>query len=242
MDRPDETDPPPPPRRRRSWLVALAGVAFLALGTGAVQTASALPGPRAEQVGGNLPVSAEATDLRVIDANNSPTLIRNPARPNNLVVANRVDTPMFSCALHLSLDGGATWDKTSIPFPEGEELPPRCYAPDVTFDVDGTLYVSFVTLVGIGNTPNAGWLATSDDGGRSLGSPSRIEPLSPLAFQIRLTADPTRKGRLYLSWLQVGQVGLLQFPTDDNPTPFAGGRPRQWPGLRRLPRQAPGRR
>lgn len=211
----------PSPVRRPSWLIAVTGLACLALGAGAWQTASALPTASARQVGGNLPISAEATDLRNIDSNNSPSLVRNPARPDNLAVANRVDTPRFSCALHFSVDGGATWDKTAIPFPEGEELPPRCYAPDVAFDVDGTLYVSFVTLVGLGNTPNAGWLTTSDDGGRTLSVPSRMEPLGPLAFQIRLTADPVRANRLYLSWVQAAEVALLQFPNDNNPIHFS---------------------
>lgn len=207
--------------RRPRWLLVVAGLACLAIGTGAWQTASALPAASARPIGGNRPISGDATDLRNIDSNNSPSLVRNPARPNNLAVANRVDTPRFSCALHYSLDGGATWDKTAIPFPEGEELPPRCYAPDVAFDVDGTLYVSFVTLVGLGNTPNAGWLTTSEDGGNTLSSPSRIEPLGPLAFQIRLTADPIRANRLYLSWVQAAEVALLQFPNDDNPILFS---------------------
>ncbi|MBW3649769.1 MAG: glycoside hydrolase, partial [Actinobacteria bacterium] len=207
--------------QRRSWVLALVGVACLAMGGGSLQVAAALPTASARPVGGNLPIGLGATDLRNIDANNSPSLVRNPARPNNLAVANRVDTPRFSCALHVSLDGGATWDKTAIPFPDGEELPPRCFAPDVAFDADGTLYVSFVTLIGLGNTPNAGWLATSEDGGRTLSAPARIEPLGPLAFQIRLTADPVTSGRLYLSWVQAAEVALLQFPTDDNPILFS---------------------
>lgn len=216
------------PAKRRSWPLVLIGLACLALAGGAFQISSALPTASVRPLGGNLPISPGATDLRNIDANNSPTLVRNPERPNNLAVANRVDTPNFSCALHVSFDGGATWDRTSIPFPEGEELPPRCFAPDLAFDADGTLYMSFVTLKGLGNTPNAGWMATSRDGGRSLGTPVRIEPLGPLAFQIRLTADPVTSGRLYLSWVQAAEVALLQFPTDENPILFSrsddGGR------------------
>ncbi|MDP9441834.1 MAG: hypothetical protein M3P34_06605, partial [Actinomycetota bacterium] len=207
--------------RRPSWLVALVGLAFLALGAGALQMASALPAASVRPVGGNLPIGPGATDLRNIDANNSPSLVRNPTRPSNLAVSNRVDTPSFSCALHVSLDGGATWERTAVPFPEGEELPPRCFAPDLAFDANGRLYMSFVTLIGAGNTPNAGWLATSDDGGRTLSPPSRIEPLGPLAFQIRLTADPGTPGRLYLSWVQAAEVALLQFPTDENPILFS---------------------
>ncbi len=66
--------------------------------------------PKLERVGRDGPVNVGATSRRDIDANNSPTLVRNPVRKANLAVANRVDTPFFSCALHVSLDGGAAGD------------------------------------------------------------------------------------------------------------------------------------
>jgi hypothetical protein len=83
-------------------------------------------------------------------------------------VVNRVDSPRFSCALHLSADAGATWRARAIPFPAGEEAPPWCFAPGAAFGADGTLYVSFVTLRGTGNVPNAVWITSSVDGGRRL--------------------------------------------------------------------------
>lgn len=131
-----------------------------------------------------------------------------------MALANRIDSPQFSCALHISSDGGATWRPVVIPFPAGEEAPPRCFAPDVAFAADGMLHVAFVTLAGLGNRPNAVWLSTSKDGGHTLSSPTKV--LGPLAFQVRLAADPTSPGRLYVAWLQAG-TGILSFPEEGNP-------------------------
>lgn len=205
--------------RPRSWLPVLVGVALLALGAGSHLMGSSLPTPSAMVVGGNTPIGSSATDPVDISANNSPSLARNPVRADNLAVANRVDSPRFSCALHVSFDGGAAWQRTDIPFPEGEELPPRCFAPDLVFGADGTLYLSFVTLKGQGNTPNAAWIVKSTDGGATMSPPASV--LGPLAFQVRLAADPTDPARLYLSWLQASDVALYSFPTDDNPIMFA---------------------
>ncbi|HSH58200.1 MAG TPA: sialidase family protein [Acidimicrobiales bacterium] len=165
------------------------------------------------------PVNRGAADPRDISANNSPSLSRNPLDRANLAVANRIDTPSFSCALNVSFDDGATWAPTAIPFPAGEEAPPRCFAPDVAFGADGTLYASFVTLKGLGNTPNAAWTVSSRDGGRSLSSPAKA--VGPLTFQVRLVADPLQPNRLYLSWLQASATATLGFPSVGNPINLA---------------------
>jgi hypothetical protein len=173
--------------------------------------------PAGSLSGDDSPVSAGARDRGEINANNSPTLARNPSRPDNLAVANRIDTPRFSCALNVSFDGGGRWSQTRVAIPEGEE--PKCFAPDVAFDSDGTLYMSFVTLRGTGNVPHAAWIVRSRDGGRTLSKPQKA--LGPLAFQVRLTPDPARPGRLYLSWLQASDVALFRFTQTGNPIRFA---------------------
>lgn len=171
---------------------------------------------RAEIVGGDVPVNQSARDPRDLSAHNSPSLVRNPRDLANLAVANRIDTPVFSCALHVTFDGGASWGPTQIPIPESEE--PKCYAPDVAFGIDGTMYLSFVTLEGLGNVPNAVWLATSRDGGRTVSPPTRV--LGPLAFQTRLVTDPRDARRLHLVWLQAGATGTLKFPETGYPIQF----------------------
>ncbi len=191
----------------------LAGFALVAMGAGALVLAT---GSRVEtrvQARGDAPVGGGALDRTDIRSNNSPTLARNPARAGNVALTNRVDTPRYECVLQVSFDGGERWRRTLIPLPSGEE--PKCFAPDVAFAPDGTLYVSFVTLEGRGNVPNAVWTARSADGGRTLSRPVRA--LGKLAFQVRLVADPTDSDRIYLSWLQGAQVGFLRFTRTGNP-------------------------
>lgn len=193
------------------WLLAalgLTGAALFLLG-------SSLPAGAPPIVSGNSPVNEGALDPRLYTSFNSPTLAANPRRPANLAVTNRIDTPRFSCALHVSSDTGASWDRTEIPFPEGEEDPARCFAPDLAFGGDGTLYLSFVTLAGVGNVPNALWLSRSADDGRTLSEPVRVA--GPLVFQARLAADPLTDGRVYLSWLQAEATGNLALPLAGNP-------------------------
>lgn len=182
-----------------------AGLAFLA--TAFERRASA------RAVGDNAPINAGARAVADINAHNSPSLIANPRNLENLVIANKIDSPRFSCALHVSFDGGVHWSQTPIPLPAGEE--PKCYAPDVTFAADGTLYLSFVTLKGRGNVPNAVWLVRSPDGGQTLSNPTRVR--GPLKFQVRLAADPAAPRRLYMTWLDAREVGLFKFTAAGNP-------------------------
>ncbi|MGH9153488.1 MAG: sialidase family protein [Acidimicrobiales bacterium] len=201
------------------------GGALLVAGSGAWVTATSYVRPHdARVVGGNLPVNEGATDRRDIAANNSPTLVRSPVDGGRLVVVNRIDSPEYACAVHLSSDGGATWGRLAIPLPRDEE--PKCFAPDAAFGADGTLHVSFVTLHGNGNVPNAVWLTSLPPDGVRLSAP--VKALGSLAFQVRLVADPRRPGSLYLTWLQAAATAFLAFPETGNPVQFSrsedGGR------------------
>lgn len=175
-------------------LVVIA-VALVAAGGGAIIVSSSYDTPRqARALGANLAINDGAANPLDLNANNSPTLIRNPVDENNLVVANRIDSPAYSCALHVSFDGGGRWTQTGIPAPRGEE--PKCFAPDATFSADGTLYVSYVTLKGRANAPNNVWISRSSDGGKTLGAPVRA-PLGARSFQVRPTADPASPKRIF---------------------------------------------
>ncbi len=195
-------------------LWALAG-ALVLIGLGAVILSTAFDAsPTASTVGSNAPVNAGATQATDIRSNNSPTVVRNPTSAGNLVVVNRIDTPQYGCAVHVSLDGGAEWADTPLPLPEGEE--PKCYGPDAVFASDGTLYVSFVTLEGEGNTPNAGWVVNSTDGGRTFSEPVRALGRE-LVFQLRLAVDNDNPQLIHLIWLQGSDVGFLKFAQPGNP-------------------------
>ena len=171
--------------------------------------------PEAKRVGGNRFVNTGALNLADIGANNSPTVVRNPRNQRELAVSNRVDSPRFSCGLHVSRDGGTRWSGISIPIPRGEE--PKCFAPDVAYGADGTLFLAFVTLKGLGNVPNAVWLARVGRDGR-LSKPVKL--LGKLSFQVRLVADPIKPDRLYLTWLKASDVALYQFTQPGNPAVF----------------------
>ena len=95
----------------------------------------------------------------------------------------------------------------------GEEA--KCFGPDVAYTRDGTLHLSFVTLKGGGNVPNALWLSSSKDGGRTLSRPRKVA--GPLTFQVRLAPDTKKPERLYISWLQGIEVAPLKFPLTGNP-------------------------
>jgi hypothetical protein len=203
------------PRGRRRWLGAVLGVALMAAGSGAWLLGQPSPDAKPRVLSDNRPVNSGAKQARDISANNSPALARNPIDPANLVVANRIDLPSFSCALHISFNGGGSWEDVDIPFPAGEEDPPRCYAPDVGYAPDGTLHLSFVTLRGTGNVPNAVWTVSSRDGGRTLSTP--VKAAGQLAFQVQLTTDSSQSNRLYLTWLQAEATGSLLFPETGYP-------------------------
>ena len=195
--------------------LAVVALALVVAGIGAIIVSGSYDTPhKASVLGPNLAINDGASNPRDLSANNSPTLVRNPADENNLVTAGRIDSPAYSCSVNVSFDGGGRWAATPIPAPAGEE--PKCFAPDAAFSSDGTLYVSYVTLKGRANAPNAVWISRSTDGGKTLGPPVET-PLGQRAFQVRLTADPTAAKRVFLTWLQADELGLYTFSNTGNP-------------------------
>lgn len=191
---------PQAPRRRGP-----IGVSLLLIGVGVLTVvAAAVVWPAAQEVvvGPDATVN-EGGPMAIVDARNSPGVVRNPTDPDNLVVVHRVDRPGFSGELHHSSDGGATWSLTELPLPDGLDRP---FAPDAAFAPDGTLYVTYVNLVGEGNTPDNVWIARSEDGGRTLDGPSHV--LDELMFQVRVTVGPT--GDIHLTYVDASDVAFLQ--------------------------------
>ena len=222
---PDSPRPAAPRRPLRSWPLAAVGVGLLVIGAGTVTWARP-PERGMPAAAPNVAVDDGAADPTDLRQHNSPSIAADPTRAGRLAVVNRIDNPRFGCSFHVSTDNGSTWDGRQLPFPAGEEDPPRCYAPDVAFGADGALHVSFVTLAGQGNVPNAAWVATSRDVGGSFSEPTRVT--GQRAFQVRLAADPDDAERLYVTWLQAEAVGTLLFPETGYPVTMArsddGGR------------------
>ena len=207
----------PGTRRKRGAVTLRPGLggALVLAGIGAVLVAGSFgTPPSVEALGRDAGVNANAGKPVDISAHNSPSIVRDPTRGENVVVANKIDSPSYSCALHTSSDGGASWSQSAVPAPAGVK-DDECFAPDVAFGSDGTLYLTFVTLEGLGNVPGAVWLSRSLDGGKTLSEPERV--LGKLAFQVRLVADPDESGQLYLTYLQASDVGLFRFTEPGNP-------------------------
>lgn len=219
LPRRDETSREEDDRARRRdrlpWLVV--ALALVVAGAGAIVISTAYDAPREAAVPGgtNLAVNEGGANPLDLSANNSPTLVVNPVDEANLAVVNRVDSPEYSCALHVSFDGGGRWIRSPIPAPSSES-DPKCYAPDAAFAADGTLYLTYVTLRGRANTPDAVWITSSSDGGKTLSAPVET-PLGERAFGVRITTDPRVPERVFLTWLAASEVGLYRFSETGNP-------------------------
>lgn len=188
---------PPLGRQAAAICALLLGSSLLAL---AMFDRSPVPSENL-RVGPDRRVTAVNEDANT--ANNSPTLLADPADPRFVVLAHRLDAPDFSCALQLSGDGGRTW-RPADPVPKLPVGAEKCYAPEVAFDRSGVLYYLFLGLAGGGNEPVGAFLTTSADRGRTFTSPRQV--LGPLNFAVRMAIDPTmgERGRIHLVWLHAG--------------------------------------
>jgi hypothetical protein len=141
--------------------------------------------------------SLVSQDHSPIVERNSPSLAVNPTRDTNMVVVDRVDRPDYTAGVHVSSDGGGTWQDEVLKLPSGNKG--KLFAPSAVFDSKGILYVSYVTLSGPGNSPDSLWLTRSGDGGLSFDEPSHVAGAN--TFQTALAVDK-KSGRLFSAWLQ----------------------------------------
>lgn len=172
-------------------------VAGIALASGAIAVAPSRP---AGPVRAGLEVPVTPMNLTLKASHNSPLLAVDPTDSRFVVMAHRMDAPDFSCGLQLSGDSGRSWmEADPVPtLPDGAD---KCYAPEVTFDANGTLYYLFVGLHGAGNEPMGAFITTSGDRGRTFSAPRQV--LGALNFGVRMAIDPDLgpAGRLHLVWI-----------------------------------------
>lgn len=162
-------------------------------------------------------VPATGNDLRSPRAHNSPELAVDPTNERVVALANRLDAPDFSCALQVSGDGGGHWGPVE-PVPELPDQAEKCYAPELAFDADGTLYYLFVGLAGRGNRPVGVYLTSSEDRGATFSEPRKV--LGEGNYQVRMALDRSagEQGRIHLVWLQAtGEPTLGGLPAPPNP-------------------------
>ena len=146
-----------------------------------------------------------------LSAHNSPELIRNPVDAANLVAANRIDEPRYSCALTSPSTGAGAGARRRFPFlPARSRRATRRMSPSTP----RILYMSYVTLAGAANAPNAVWLVRSGMGDgpcrgrrRSLRSAGTRSPCGSPPIPISLGSF-TRRGSMHrtrpLSLLEPG--------------------------------------
>ncbi len=148
--------------------------------------------------------SLVSQDHNPIVARNSPAIAVNPTQPTNMVIVDRVDRPDYTAGVHVTNNGGGNWQDVGLKLPAGNK--DKLFAPAAAYDGKGTLYVSYVTLSGPGNSPDSFWVARSGDGGLTFDEPSAVA--GPFTFQTSLAADP-KTGRLFASWLQSNPTATM---------------------------------
>lgn len=159
----------------------------------------------APDISADLPVTA--INLARERAQNSPMVAVDPGDSRYVALASRVDGPTFDCDLHVSGDGGRTWQPAQ-PVPTIPEGADRCYNPEVVFGPDGVLYYLFVGLQGQGNSPMGVFLTQSKD--RQAFTAPRLL-LGPQRYMVRLALDRSVRpnGRLHLVWLEPSEPPRL---------------------------------
>lgn len=113
--------------RAAATVLSVLGIGALLFGLGGR--------PAELQAGVNHFVNADRPSL---NAHNSPAVAAHPTRPAFFALADRIDTPRFSCSIALSSTSGLTWEPVGLPLATGA---PNCFWPDVAFTGDGDLLV-----------------------------------------------------------------------------------------------------
>lgn len=188
------------PKRLPYVLAAATGVLLLAV-AGAVAFASQRPAYTID-AGATALVTTNQSATSLIEAHNTPSLAVDPVDQRHLVLAERVDRPRFRCGVHVSEDGGQTWQVATVALPTGKD---NCFIPDVAF-LGRTVYLVYLTLnthprdpLSGGNDPNGMYLARSDDGGHTFGGPTKLPGTDNL--QPRLAVD-RNAGQLYIIYVK----------------------------------------
>ena len=169
--------------------LALAGLVLLALGLRS--------GPAGLRPGDVTFVNA---DRPGINAHNSPSVAADPSPrpgpggPAAIALADRIDTPRFSCSVSVSTTAGVTWKQLPLPLPAEA---PNCHQPDVAYTGPGRLVVLYTATGGRFNQPVGVWLQRFD-GETPAGQPVRVAPAE--AFHARMAVDGHQ---VWVTWVQV---------------------------------------
>jgi hypothetical protein len=143
-----------------------------------------------------------------INAHNSPSVDADPEMPATMVLADRIDTPRFSCSVSLSTTAGVTWKPLALPLPPDA---PNCHQPDVAYTAPGRFVVLYTATGGRFNQPVGVW-AQRFEGETPAGPPVRVAPAE--AFHARMAVDGDR---IWVTWIQA--EGAAEEPLGFGSTP-----------------------
>ena len=143
-----------------------------------------------------------------INAHNSPSVAVDPASPAVIAMADRIDTPRFSCSVSLSTNGGVSWKPLALPLPENA---PNCHQPDVAYTSANHPVVLFTATGGRFNQPVGVWLQRFD-GETPMGPAVQVAPSE--AFHARMVVDGSR---VWVTWVQA--EGAAEKPLGFGSTP-----------------------
>ena len=143
-----------------------------------------------------------------INAHNSPSVAVNPSQPAVVALADRIDTPRFSCSVSVSTNGGDSWRPLTLPLPV--EVP-NCHQPDVAYGPGGKLLVLYTATGGRFNQPIGVWLQRFA-GDAAEGPPTRVA--SGEAFHARMAVEGSN---VWVTWIQA--TGAAEKPLGFGSTP-----------------------
>ncbi len=143
-----------------------------------------------------------------INAHNSPSVAVDPDRPAIVALADRIDTPRFSCSVSVSTNSGDNWRPLTLPLPEDA---PNCHQPDVAYGAGGELLVLFTATGGRFNQPLGVWLQRFA-GEFPEGPAVQVAPAE--AFHARMAVEGAN---VWVTWVQVD--GAAEKPLGFGTTP-----------------------
>ncbi|HEV2759181.1 MAG TPA: sialidase family protein [Acidimicrobiales bacterium] len=143
-----------------------------------------------------------------INAHNSPSVAVDPASASVIALADRIDTPRFSCSVSLSTTGGVSWRPLTLPLPDDA---PNCHQPDVGYTSANHLVVLFTATGGRFNQPVGVWLQRFE-GETPMGPAVEVAPAE--AFHARMAVDGPR---VWVTWVHA--EGAAEKPLGFGSTP-----------------------